>query len=139
MDVQPKVDFFFGEAAFARPSNAQGVNQSEEIVEGRITPGGTGHARIEGLDGGALHLAIWVWPNGSNLFRRAEFARQDGSGPCGWHPAGDFLGTGGIGVRHTVNEKVAKGLAADFPGLGIDQMGVTQPTDGGMDFGGAHA
>ena len=122
MEVQATADFLFGEGAFARPSDSKGVNQSEQVVESRIAPGGVGHAAIEGLDGGALHLSIRIRPDGRHLLRCADIARQDGGGPCGRHSAGDFLGAGGKGVRHAMDEKVAERFAPDFPRLGIDQM-----------------
>ena len=119
-------DFLLGEAAFARPSDSESVNQSEQVVERGIAPGGVGHARVKGLDGGALHLSVWIRPDGRHLLRCADFARQDGGGPGGRHSAGDFLGAGGKGVRHAMDEKVAERFAADFPGLGIDQAGISQ-------------
>jgi hypothetical protein len=38
-----------------------------------------------------------------------------------------------------MDEKVAKGFATDFPGLWIDEVGVAQPTDSGVDLRRAHA
>src|SRR4051812_19753735 len=108
MKIQPVVDFFFGEAAFPRPSDPEGVNQSEKVVERRIAPGGTRHTMIQGLHSRALHAPFGVRPDGRNLFRRAEFVRQDGSGPGGWHSASDFLWAGGKGVGHTMDQKVAE-------------------------------
>ena len=36
-------------------------------------------------------------------------------------------------MRHAVNEKIMERFAADFLGLGVDQMSITQPAHGGMD------
>lgn len=46
MDAQAVCDLFFREAAFARPTKTERVNQREKSVERRIAPGRTGHTMI---------------------------------------------------------------------------------------------
>jgi hypothetical protein len=74
MSVQTTRDFLFRQIALARPADPKGVNQGEQIIEGRIASGGTGHTPIEGLHGRTLHRSLRVWPNGRNLLRRTDFA-----------------------------------------------------------------
>ena len=139
MSVQTTRDFLFRQIALACPTDPKGVNQGEQIVEGRVASGGAGHTAIEGLHGSTLHRSLRVWPNRRDLIRRADFARQDGSSPSGRHSTGDFFGAGRKSVRHAVYEEIAEGYMADFLGFGIDQTGFAQPADGGMHFRGAHS
>ena len=67
MSVQAMRDFLFRQIALARPADPNGVNQGEQIVEGRVAAGGTGYTAIEGLHGRPLHRSLRVWPDGRDL------------------------------------------------------------------------
>ncbi len=64
------VDFFFGEAAFARPSNTQRVNQGEKVVERWIAPGGTGHT---------IDLGLWQTRPAGGTWTEPQFRGWGGS------------------------------------------------------------
>ena len=82
MEEAPR-EFLFSLGAFAGATEAEGVDQGEEGVEGGIPSGGGRHAGIKGFDGGTGYAPLGVRPDRRQLIASLDLVRQTGRRPGG--------------------------------------------------------
>lgn len=102
--------FTLGDLALADPAVAQGIDQSQELVEGAGSfLAAAGAALWRGLAGQASYSTVGVWPNwrqfATGFDLRVE--RRGGVGSRG--ASGRLAAEGGKRVLHAVDEKLLDG------------------------------
>ena len=136
--AQQPLQFLFCEFPFPRPTDPQGVNQRQKIVERRIVFRRDGNAAVEWLDCRALPRAVGIRPDGDRGVVDRHLSCHRRCRPSGRDSANEFTQLGRKRVRDTGTEKFLQRLAARSARLRIEQSCLDETRTRAMHLRSAH-